>query len=75
MDIRIPPLRMKIMLESNPPKSRMFVRRLAASRGESVGRRGHEGAPREDALHGPRAVLLYRNRAQIILLCRGMSKR
>ena len=29
MDIRIPPLKTKIMLESNPLKSRILVRRLA----------------------------------------------
>ena len=29
MDMRIPPLIIKIMLESNPLKSRIFVRRLA----------------------------------------------
>ena len=29
MDVRIPPLRIKIMLESNPLKSIMLVRRLA----------------------------------------------
>ena len=29
MDMRIPPLKIKIMLEPNPPKPRIFVRRLA----------------------------------------------
>ena len=29
MDMRIPPLKIKILLESNPPKSRILVRRLA----------------------------------------------
>ena len=29
MDLRIPPLEIKIMLESNPLKSRILVRRLA----------------------------------------------
>ena len=29
LDMRIPPLRIKIMLESNPMKSRMLVQRLA----------------------------------------------
>ena len=29
MDMRIPPLKVEIMLESNPPKSRILVRRLA----------------------------------------------
>ena len=29
MDVRIPPLKLKIMLESNPPKSGILVRRLA----------------------------------------------
>ena len=29
MDMRMPPLKTKIMLESNPLKSRIFVRRLA----------------------------------------------
>ena len=29
MDMIIPPLNFQIMLESNPPKSRIFVRRLA----------------------------------------------
>ena len=29
LDMRIPPLRMNIMLESNPPNSRILVRRLA----------------------------------------------
>ena len=33
MDMRIPPLNMKIMLESNPVKSRIFVRRLAVRHG------------------------------------------
>ena len=31
MDMRIPPLRIKIMLESNPLKSIMLVRRLAVT--------------------------------------------
>ena len=31
MGLGIPPLQIKIMLESNPPKSRTVVRRLAAS--------------------------------------------
>ena len=30
LDKRIPPLEIKIMLESSPPKSRISVRRLAA---------------------------------------------
>ena len=30
MDMRVPLLKMKITLESNPPKSRILVRRLAA---------------------------------------------
>ena len=29
MDMRIPPLTINIMIESNPPKSRILVRRLA----------------------------------------------
>ena len=29
MDIRMPPLDFKILLESSPPKSRILVRRLA----------------------------------------------
>ena len=29
MDMRIPPLEIKSMLEPNPPKSRILVRRLA----------------------------------------------
>ena len=29
MDMRIPPLKLKIMLESNPLKSRILVQRLA----------------------------------------------
>ena len=29
MDMRIPPLTRKILLESNPPKSRILVRRLS----------------------------------------------
>ena len=32
LDMRIPPLKIKIMLESNPPKSRILVRRLTAPR-------------------------------------------
>ena len=32
MDMRIPPLKIKIMLESNPLKSRILVRRLAVSK-------------------------------------------
>ena len=31
MDMIIPPLRVKIMLESNPPKSKMLVGRLAVT--------------------------------------------
>ena len=31
IDMRIPPLHINIMLESNPPRSRILVRRLAAS--------------------------------------------
>ena len=31
MDLRIPPLRTKILLESNPPKSRILVWRLAVA--------------------------------------------
>ena len=31
MDVRIPPLRIKIVLESNPLKSTMLVGRLAAA--------------------------------------------
>ena len=35
MDMRIPPLKIKIMLESNPLKSRILVQRLAVlPRGE-----------------------------------------
>ena len=32
MDMRFPPLRIRIMPESNPPKSRVLVRRLAIER-------------------------------------------
>ena len=32
MDMRIPPFNIKIMLESNPPKSRILVRRLAVAK-------------------------------------------
>ena len=31
MDMRIPPLKIKILLEPNPPRSRILVRRLAVS--------------------------------------------
>ena len=33
MDMRIPPLKLEILLGSNPPKSRIVVRRLAVERG------------------------------------------
>ena len=33
MGMRIPPLKLKIMLESSPLKSRVLVRRLAVGRG------------------------------------------
>ena len=36
MDMRIPTLKVKILLESNPPKSRILARRLALVR--SAGR-------------------------------------
>ena len=36
MDTRIPPLKIKILLESNPPKSRASVRRSAAIFPETV---------------------------------------
>ena len=36
MDIRIPPLEIKMMLESSPLKSRILVRRLAVSSGGGV---------------------------------------
>ena len=39
MDMSIPPLKIKIMLESNPPKSRILVQRL------SVGARTPQAAP------------------------------
>ena len=56
MDMRIPPLRIKITLESNPLKSTMLVGRLAAenptrsrrgsARRQRDQREGHGGAPR-----------------------------
>ena len=38
MDMIIPPLKLKIMLESNPLKSRILVRRLAVLRHAPVAR-------------------------------------
>ena len=35
MDMRIPPLELKVLLESSPPKSRIVVRRLAVPTRES----------------------------------------
>ena len=43
MDMRIPPLNIEIMLESNPLKSRILVRRLAVG-GRAVGD-GSESKP------------------------------
>ena len=45
MDMRIPPLRMKIMLESNPLKSIMSVRRLAAIQSLDAGSRSPVPSP------------------------------
>ena len=45
MAMRIPRLRIKILLESNPPKSRILVQRLAAVR-VGVGRADHRERPR-----------------------------
>ena len=53
--MRIPPLKLKIMLESNPLKSRILVRRLAVVRSspswESVAAFGTAQAARERALN------------------------
>ena len=46
MDMRIPPLRIKILLESNPLKSRILsteIGRTFPRLGAGEGRRGHEG--------------------------------
>ena len=41
MDMRIPPLKIQILLESNPPKSSIFVGRLGVACGLAAGgRRG-----------------------------------
>ena len=49
LDMRIPPLRLQILPESNPPKSRILVRRLArpplsAGQGETSDRLGENRA-------------------------------
>ena len=51
MDVRIPPLKIKILLESNPPKSRILVGRLAVSRRRRPPRRPprSHGTPSETA--------------------------
>ena len=56
MGMRIPPIKTKIMLESNTPKSRILVRRLAVGRSrgrESTAARG--GAERSGGRGGPSA--------------------
>ena len=48
MDMRIPPLELKILIESSPPKSRILVRRLAVFRMHLIRSRGwQEGIGKE----------------------------
>ena len=47
MDMRIPPLKIKILLESNPPKSRISVQRL-----DVVGTFQHQGPLEASRLTG-----------------------
>ena len=64
MDMRIPPLKIKILLESNPLKSRILVQRSAVrvpslpSTTREVGGSGDWGERREDG-EGKRAGRVY----------------
>ena len=49
MGLGIPPLDIKILLESNPLKSRILVRRLAAS---ALPSRGSPGLQLQELAHG-----------------------
>ena len=44
MDMRIPPLKIKILPESNPLKSRILIRRLAVGAGDGAGARVTAGS-------------------------------
>ena len=54
MDERIPPLNIKIMFESSPPKSRVLG---AAEGGKKGSKKGVEGA--KGGKRGPRCIILY----------------
>ena len=78
MDMTIPPLESKTLLESNPLKSRILVRRLAVRESRSRGK----GPPRLRVRRRLRSVAAVRNgdaanlrdkflvRMQLIVVCR-----
>ena len=53
MDMRIPPLRVKILPESNPPKSIILARRLVAVCGFAAPVRGGPGVASDPPDAGP----------------------
>ena len=64
MDMRIPPRRTKIMIESNPLTSIMLVRRLAVC--PAPGRRG--GCPGQTNSNNIHKELIYKSGNMILLL-------
>ena len=54
MGLRVPPLRIKIILESNPPKSRILVGRLAVPGLQRHLREDQEVVPQAARLRRPR---------------------
>ena len=59
MDMSIPPLEIEILLESNPLRSRIFVRRLAASAPNRGHRAGVPQGGQELEGLGPGMLLYY----------------
>ena len=53
MDMRIPPLRIKILLGSNPLQSRILVRTLATNKACHVEVPGRQSFPKSDCGQSP----------------------